>query len=130
MVEFYTVKRIDNSRLARRRAPGFGRNWFRPAILGGAVALALLGYTWQRYECLQSSYQLERLDQARQQALELNRELRVERAALRSPARIDTLARNQLGMTVPMPAQLVLTQPRASGEVADAGTASNPGSFR
>jgi cell division protein FtsL len=130
VVEFYTVKRIDNSRLARRRAPGFGRTCFRQLALGGVVALAMLGYTWQHYQCLQLSYQLERLDHARSQAVELNRELRVERATLRSPARIDVLARNQLGMTLPQPAQVVLTQSRTAGEVADARTTSIPASFR
>jgi cell division protein FtsL len=129
-MEFYTVKRIDNSRLTRRRAPGFGRGCARQLALGGLVALALLAYTWQHYRCLQLSYQLERLDQERSQAVELNRELRVERATLRSPARIDVLARNELGMTVPQAAQVVLTQPRTGGEVADARTTSIPAGIR
>jgi cell division protein FtsL len=130
VVEFYTVKRIDNSRLVRRRQGGFLRTCGRHLMIAGVVAAVLLAYTWQRYKCLQFSYQYEQVKQTETQAAELNRELRVELATLRSPARIDLLARNKLGMTVPQPAQIILTQPRATGEMADAGTTTNPASFR
>jgi cell division protein FtsL len=130
VVEFYTVKRIDNSRLVRRRQGGFARACGRQLLVAGVVATALLAYTWQRYECLQYSYQYEQAKQTESQAAELNRELRVELATLRSPARIDLLARDRLGMTVPQPAQIILTEPRATGEMADAGTTTNPASFR
>jgi len=130
VVEFYTVKRIDNSRLVRRRKGGFAKVCGRQLAIAGVVAAALLAYTWQRYECLQLSYQYEQVKQSESQAAELNRELRVELATLRSPARIDLLARDRLGMTVPQPAQIILTQPRATGEMADAGTTTIPASFR
>jgi cell division protein FtsL len=130
VVEFYTVKRIDNSRLVRRRQGGLVRTCGRQLMIAGVVAAALLAYTWQRYECLQYSYQYEQVKQTESQAAELNRELRVELATLRSPARIDLLARDKLGMTVPQPAQIILTQSRAAGEIADAGSTTNPSSFR
>lgn len=130
MVEFYTVKRIDNSRLVRRRKGGFARACGRQLVVAGVVAAALLAYSWQRYECLRLSYQYEQVKQSESQAVELNRELRVELATLRSPARIDLLARDRLGMTVPQPTQIILTEPRSAGEMADAGTTRNPASFR
>lgn len=130
MVEIYTVKRIDNSRLRRRRMGGFQRACRKQLMVAGLVALGLLAYTWQRYECLELSYQVEQLNQRQSQALELNRELRVELATLRSPARIDLLARNQLGMIVPQPTQIVPNEPRTSGEMADASTTANPAGFR
>lgn len=130
MVEFYTVKRIDNSRLVRRRKNGFASACGRQLLVAGIVAAALLAYSWQRYECLRLSYQYEHVKQSESQAAELNRELRVELATLRSPARIDLLARDRLGMTVPQPAQIILTEPRAAGEMADASTTTNPASFR
>ncbi|HVB35451.1 MAG TPA: cell division protein FtsL [Patescibacteria group bacterium] len=130
MVEFYTVKRIDNSRLARRGAAGFMRRCGRQLTLGVVIALGLLAYTWQRYDSLELSYQLEQADQSQTRAAGLNRELKLELATLRSPARIDLLARNQLGMTVPEPGQIVLTEPQATGEMAEARTSSNPSSFR
>ena len=130
MVEFYTVKRIDNSRLERRRAVGFTRTCGRQLMIASVVGLGLLAYTWQRYETLRLSYRYEQLKQTESQAAELNRELRVELATLRSPSRIDLLARNQLGMTVPQPNEIISIQPRARGEMADAATTANPASFR
>jgi cell division protein FtsL len=130
VVEFYTVKRIDNSRLARRGAAGFVRRCGRQLALGSLIALGLLAYAWQRYNCLELSYQLERTEQSETQAAQLNRELKLELATLRSPARIDLLARNQLGMTVPQPGQIVLTEPQATGEMADARTPADPANFR
>lgn len=130
MVEFYTVKRIDNSRLTSRSSPGVWRTCCRQVIIGGVVALVVLLYAWQHYQCLRLSYSLEQLDQAQSQATELNRELRTERAALNSPQRIDLLARNRLGMTVPLAAQIVQTEPPVSGDVAQASAAPIPSSFR
>lgn len=130
MVEFYTVKRIDNSRLKRRRTGGFLRACGRQLALAGVVAMVVMGYAWQRYEAVQLSYRYEQLDQKKSQAAELNRELRLELATLRSPARIDMLAQDQLGMTVPQPTQIIPTEARATGEMADAGMSANPASFR
>lgn len=122
MVEFYTVKRIDNSRLVRRRASGFVRRFGRQLVVGVAISVALLAYAWQRYDCLELSYQLEKVGQSENQAAQLNRELKLELATLRSPARIDLLARDRLGMTIPQPGQIILSQPSANGEMADAQT--------
>ncbi len=130
MVEFYTVKKIDNSRLVRRGTTSFVRRCGLQLTLGVVVAMGLLAYAWQRYDCLELSYQLEQVDQGRSQAAELNRDLKLELATLRSPTRIDLLARNQLGMTVPQPGQIVETQPQATGEMADARTSSYPANFR
>jgi cell division protein FtsL len=130
VVEFYTVKRIDNSRLRRRRSGGFLRLCGKQLAVAAVVAVALLAYTWQRYQCLEMRYQLEQTSREQTQALELNRELRVELATLRSPARIDLLARNQLGMTVPQPAQIIPSEPQTAGEMADASANANPASFR
>jgi cell division protein FtsL len=130
VVEFYTVKRIDNSRLARRGGGGFLRRFGRQLALGSVIALGLLAYTWQRYDCLELSYRLEKVEQAESQAAQLNREMKLELATLRSPARIDLLARDQLGMTVPQPGQIIQTEPRASGEMADVRTSPGPATFR
>ena len=42
MMEFRTVKRIDNSRLVRHVEPAKQRNLFKTAGLGGVVALFFL----------------------------------------------------------------------------------------
>jgi cell division protein FtsL len=106
MTEFHTVRNIDNSRLVRRAAPNRGREMARLVGLGSLLALVAFLYAWQHFACIQLRYQLESLKSQRAQATELNQELRLEVAGLQSPARIDEIARLQLGLTVPVPGQI------------------------
>src|ERR1017187_7641190 len=106
MTEFFTVKQIDNSRLVRPKAPNRMRECARLVSLGGLIALCALLYAWQHFETIQLRYDLESLRSERSQAAELNQELKLEIAGLRSPGRIDAIARRQLGLTAPIPGQV------------------------
>ena len=106
MTEYFTVKRIDNSRLVRSTPPVKLRALWRRAATLAAVAACLLFYAWQHFECIQIRYQVEQLESQRAQAHELNQQLQLEVATLDSPMRVDAIARNQLGMTIPVPGQL------------------------
>jgi hypothetical protein len=97
MMEFRTVKRIDNSRLARHVEPAKQKNLFKTAGLGGVVALFFLFYIFQHFKCIDLSFQLEDLKARQAQVVQLNSELRLEIANLRDPMRIDVIARRQLG---------------------------------
>ena len=125
MTEYHTVKRIDNSRLVRPMAPHRVREWCRIVIFGGVLAAGGLLYAWQHFQCLQLGYQLEELKAERTQAAELNLCLKLEVAALKSPMRIDAIARGTLGLTAPVPGQVspvygaseaVLAQARTTAE--------------
>ena len=106
MMEFRTVKRIDNSRLVRHVEPAKQKNLFKTAGLGGVVALFFLLYIFQHFKCIDLSFQLEDLKVQRAQATQLNSELKLEIANLRDPMRIDMIARRQLGLTEPLPTQM------------------------
>ena len=106
MTEFFTVKRIDNSRLVRHAVPGQAREFCRLAVAGALLTAFVLAYSCQYFQCLALRYQAEELKAARSEAAELNQELKLEAAALRAPGRIDVIARQQLGLTVPVPGQL------------------------
>ena len=103
MTEFFTVKHIDNSRLARPMEPHRMRECARLVLLGGLLALCALLYAWQHFETIQLRYQLESLRSEHTQAAELNQQLKLEVAGLRAPGRIDIIARRQLGLTAPVP---------------------------
>jgi cell division protein FtsL len=120
MTEYYTVKRIDNSRLVRPTPPARLREFWRHVAAGAAMAACLLVYTWQHFECIQIRYKIEQLDSQRAQAAELNRQLHLEVATLRSPMRVDAIARNQLGLTVPVPAELAPAEGSSDAVLADA----------
>ncbi len=106
MTEFYTVKRIDNSRLVRPAAPNRARDCCRRVTWAALLAACGLFYAWQHFQCIQVRYRLEELQAARGRTAELNQQLRIEMATLRSPMRVDAIARQQLGLTVPTPGQV------------------------
>ena len=125
MTEYYTVKRIDNTRLTRLASPTRLRDLMRLSGAGLLIAGCLLFYAWQHFECIQVRYQVEQLQSQRAQAADLNQRLHLEVAALRSPMRVDTIARNQLGLTVPVPGLAVPAEGPSDAVVAQAG-AMNP----
>lgn len=98
MVEFYTVKRIDNSRLVRHVEPVKLRNLYKTAALGGFVAVFFMLYIYQHFRCIDLSFQLEDLKAKQEQAQSLNSELKLEIETLRDPHRIDVIAQKELGL--------------------------------
>jgi cell division protein FtsL len=118
MTEYFTIKRIDNSRLVRFSAPNRLRDLCRRLFFGGTLALCMLCYAWQHFECIQLRYALEQLQSQKTDATELNQQLRLEVASLSSPMRIDAIARQQLGLTIPVPGQFAPAQGSSEGVVA------------
>jgi cell division protein FtsL len=118
MTQYFTVKRIDNSRLVRPAPPARLRDFWRRVAVCAAMASCLLFYAWQHFECIQVQYQLEQLESQRAKSAELNQQLHLEVATLRSPMRVDAIARRQLGLTVPVPGQVPPSEGPAEAVVA------------
>lgn len=100
------VRERDRSRL---RVMGLALG-LAACLVGGA-----LGVVWLRVQHVQLAYRLEALGAATGELEELNRQLRVELATLRSPARIETKAVVELGMTPPAPHQVRLAREFVAG---------------
>ncbi len=118
MTEFHTVKRIDNSRLVRHVEPVKLRKLYRTVALGGVVAAFFTLYIYQHFRCIDLSFQLEDVKARQSEAASLNSSLKLEIAGLRNPMRIDVIARRQLGLTEPLPAQVQEYEAPAGAEVA------------
>ena len=120
MLEFQTVKRIDNSRLVRHVEPVKMRNYYRTVALGGIVAAFFMLYIYQHFRCIDLSFQLEDVKARQDEAASLNSSLKLEIAGLRNPMRIDVIARRQLGLTEPLPTQVQEYETPDGAEVAAA----------
>lgn len=118
MVEFYTVKRIDNSRLVRRVEPVKLRNLYKTVVLGGIIAAFFMLYVYQHFRCIDLSFQLEDLKGKQDLAQTANSRLKLEIATLRDPHRIDMIARHELGLTQPNADQVHQYSPMDGAEVA------------
>lgn len=85
---------------------------FRGWVILAAPPIAVLVFSvWQHFELLQHGYRLEqmRLEYATERVL--NRHLQLEVETLRSPARIEQVATEQLRMVVPDPEQELIVEP-------------------
>jgi cell division protein FtsL len=118
VAEFHTVKRIDNSRLVRAVQPARARELARTVALWCLVAGCFLLYGYQRFRCIELGFQLENLKSKQAQASAVNTELKLEVAGLRSPMRIDRIARRQLGLTDALPGQMEMGEAPSGAEVA------------
>src|ERR1700735_3604769 len=104
MTEYFTVKKVDNSRLVRPIGVAPMKDFWQRVAATGAIAACLLVYAWQHLECIQLRCQVQSAEGTRAKATQLNEQLHVEVATLRSPGRIAPLA-GGMGLTVQMPGQ-------------------------
>jgi cell division protein FtsL len=117
--EFYTARRIDNSRVVRHMEPARMRNLYRTAALGGVIAAFFMLYIYQHFRCIDLSFQLEDVKARQAESAALNSALKLEIAGLSDPKRIDMIARRQLGLTEALPTQVrEYEAPPAGAEVA------------
>jgi cell division protein FtsL len=68
----------------------------------------LLIYTWFRVQCVGIGYETSKAAHLLQEHIKLQNNLKVELASLKSPDRIAKIAKNQLGLKTPTPAQVII----------------------
>ena len=93
---------------SRRNGPL--RRRLRAFTAAAAVATAVVGsalfYVWTRLEVVSWGYRIPQATTRQEELRQANRELRIEAASLRSPGRIETIARKELGLDFPRPGQV------------------------
>jgi len=106
-IEIHLEKRIVNNSVIRQIDAKSHRDYIVVTALAAIFLLGLFAYGWQHYQWIQYGYRIEEAQKKKERLAETGRQLRVERASLSNPQRIDSIARKQLGMVVPAPGQLV-----------------------
>lgn len=97
---------LINARMVKEKDRARARELRRLLVYGAAILVPLLAYVWQRVDFLKISYQVEALKKERQGLQEENKHLGVERSFLMSPDRIERMARRELGLVDPSPADV------------------------
>src|SRR5205085_8332447 len=103
----YKNRIISNGNVVRETDRRSFRDYIIVVALGACFLLGLFAYGWQHYQWIQYGYRIGEAQKKKEQLAEMGRQLRLERALLRSPQRIDAIARRDLGMVVPAPGQFV-----------------------
>lgn len=79
-----------------------------PALIYTALLLAVsLFFVWSRLQVTHLEYDISSLEGQVRVARQETRQLQVEAASLRSPERIERIARTDLGLRLPTPEQIV-----------------------
>ena len=106
-IDIHFEKKIDNSRIIRPIDARCRLEYICLTLLGAIFVLGVLFYAWQQYQWIQYGYRTEEAQKKVEQLQETGRQLRIERATLSNPQRIDALARGELGMVGPGAGQVV-----------------------
>lgn len=75
---------------------------------------AALAHVWVRLQVVRLGYQISHETEREKRLLQVHRKLQVERALLRSPERLERLARDRLNLTMPDPSTIGRLKPRRS----------------
>ena len=99
--EYAIKKDVRNNPIVREVDRERHAEMWRSVAVGVFLVGVLLFSAWQHFELLRHGYQIEQMQKQRASEEEINRHLRLEIETLRSPARIERLATQRLGMVAP-----------------------------
>ncbi len=68
----------------------------------------LLFYTWCRVQCVRVGYEIQKATDRNQIMITRQDNLKIELARLKSPQRIEKIAKQQIGLTTPTHEQVVI----------------------
>jgi len=106
-IEVVFEKRINNANVCRDVDVAQRRQYFLLTFLFAVFVLGLMLYGWQQYRYLRLGYDIEKLNERKEALLEDQRRLELDRNLWASPRYIDSTARNDLGMVMAAPGQIV-----------------------
>ena len=107
--EYAIKKDVRNNPIVREVDEARQRQIWRSFGIGGVLVVVLLFSTWQHFELVNHGYMVQRLEREKAAEIEINRHLTVEIEMLRSPERIEALAR-KLNLGVPNRTQSVILE--------------------
>lgn len=99
--EYAIKKDVRNNPIVREVDRERHLDMWRSVGVGVFLVAVLLFSAWQHFELLRHGYRIEEMQKERSAEEEINRHLRLEIDTLRSPARIERLAKQRLGMVAP-----------------------------
>jgi cell division protein FtsL len=103
-------KPVDNSRVVRQVDPRSRREIWLLILMVALLAGGLGLYAWPALEIRRAGQESVDLYHEKEQLLEENRKLRLEKATLESLRRVETIAQRDLGLVAPAPEQSVVVE--------------------
>jgi cell division protein FtsL len=104
-------KPIDNSRVVREVDPRARRDLRSVLALVLALVVALALYAWPGLQLRRTGLDIVRLNRQREELIERNRKLRLEKASLEQLQRIERLAQRELNLVTPPAERVIVVLP-------------------
>ena len=105
-------KFIHTNFLARQKVKGDNKKArkksFKMITMGVILMLSCFMFVWTRICVLDTGYKISEAIKIQGKYLQENRKLKIERASLAAPSRIEKVAKNKLGMINPKNNQVVI----------------------
>lgn len=93
---------------ARLRRDARDMSFFYVAVIAVAIAaLFLFAYLWSRTTVIHIGYDISKANADRSELTGKHKRLKLEESALKSPERVERVARTELGMSYPTGSQVV-----------------------
>jgi len=103
-------KAIDNSQVVREVDPRSSRDlWWLVAVVATLV-LGLVLYAWPHLQVRQVDGERVRMSREREQLVEVNRKLRLEKASLENLKRVEQIALRDLGLRPPAAENVIVVE--------------------
>ena len=99
--EYAVRKDVRNNPIVREVDHERQAELWKTTGLAALVVIALMFWTWQHFQLVRHGYRLEELQKQQSVEEDIARHLRLEIETLRSPKRIEALARGQLNLVTP-----------------------------
>ncbi len=107
--EYAIKKDVRNNPIVREVDEARQRQLWRSLLIGGVLVAVLLFSAWQNLAVVQHGYDLQKLQAQIEEEQAVNRHLRLEIESLRSPQRIERMAR-ELDLVAPSGNQSVVLE--------------------
>jgi cell division protein FtsL len=108
--EYAVRKDVRNNPIVREVDAERLTEMVKTIALGALVVIALMFWTWQHFELVRHGYRLEELQRQRAAEEDITRHLRLEIDTLKSPRRIEALARGRLNLVTPARADAIVIE--------------------
>ena len=106
--EYAIKKDVRNNPIVREVDEARQRQLWRSLAIGGVLVVVVLFSAWQKVELVQHGYRIQRLQREQAAEREISRHLRLEIETLRSPERIEMMAKKLNLITPPRDQAIVI----------------------
>jgi cell division protein FtsL len=107
--EYVIKKDIRNNPIVREVDEARQRQLWRSFGVGGVLVVVILFSAWQHFELVSHGYRIQELEKQRAAEQAINRHLKLEIETLRSPARIEEVAK-KLNLVAPPRGQAIVIE--------------------